>query len=304
MRPLTSLLLTVGLGALSFGVGLSGGALAQDEGSAAAEPTAAPAQVPASAEDEEPRPEEEPAVRKQFTRAEVKRICNKYQGQLIAFYGEVFKVEDCERRPIMSNKTVYELQRSGKKIVDVDGDTVAALPEGEPLDLAMTIASARGCRQLEGRYVTFSSVDVYYVEKCKKRIFPDWETYVKHREKRGDKKGEVLSLSWVEFAELDSGEPIGSVIDDIFAKLLTGDAGVDIIPADEACEGVDGRVVSYYSRLYRVERCRKREIVEPEVYLKKAGPAKLKIKELTSQQWLSLPDGQPIDEKPTKQKRG
>lgn len=297
MRLWSYLLLTVGIGALSPVTG--GIALAQ--GDAATAPAKAD-----EAEDPDadaPPPEEDVVVRKEFTRAEVRRICNKYQNQLIAFYGEVYKVEDCERRPIMSNKTVYELQRSGKKILDVDGDTVAALPEGEPLDLAMTIESARSCRQLDGKYVSFSSVDVYFVEKCKKRIFPDWETYIKHREKRGDKKGEVLSLSWVEFAALDSGAPIDSVFDDIFSKLLSGEAGVDIIPVDEACEGINGKVVSYYSRLYRVERCRKREIVEPELFLKKAGPAKMKIKELNSQQWLSLPDGQPIDEKP-KQKRG
>lgn len=245
---------------------------------------------------------EDPAVRKEFSRGEVQKICKKYRGQLIAYYGEVFRVEDCERRPIINNKTVYSLLRSGKKIIDVDGDTIAALPEGEPVDLATTLESARSCKSLEGSYVTFSSVDVYIVEHCKKRLFPDWETYIRHRQKRGEKKGEILSLSSVEFESLEAGKPIVSIFDDIFAKLLYGSAEVDVIPVDEACAGVNNHLVSYYSRLYRIERCRKREVTDPESYLRHGGASAGKIKELTSEQWLSLPDGQPVIDKPRAKK--
>ena len=64
---------------------------------------------------------------------------------------------------------------------------------------------------------------------------------------------------------------------------------------DEACHGVDGRVVSYYSRLYRIERCRKREITDTEEFLRRLGNIERKeILELRSEQWLSLPDGAPI----------
>lgn len=245
--------------------------------------------------------EEEPAVVKEFTRGEIQTICKKYQGHLIAYYNDVYKVENCARRPIINNKTVYQMQREGHKVLDVSGDVIAALPEGDALDFAETKAQARGCNKLEKQYVTFSNVDVYFVENCKRRIFPDWETYIRHREKRSDKKGEILALSWIEFDQLGAGEPIPSVVDDMFKKLLTGEAGVEIIPVDEACEGVNGRVVSYYQRLYRVEGCRKREIVDPELYMKKLGlGASVKITELRSEQWLSLPDGQPIEEKAKK----
>ena len=95
---------------------------------------------------------------------------------------------------------------------------------------------------------------------------------------------------------LEVGEPMRSVVDDMFAKLLTGSAGVEIIPVDEACEGVNNMVVSYYSRLYRIERCRKREIISPELFMKKAGRNLAKLKEMSSEQWLSLPDGEPMPE--------
>ena len=177
---------------------------------------------------------------------------------------------------------------------DVDSDVIAALPEGEPLDEAISLKNARGCNKLDGTYVTYSNVDVYFVEHCKKRIFPDWMTYIKHRERRHDKKGEILSLSWMEFERLPPGPPIRSIVDDMFAKMLSGEAGVEVIPVDEACAGLEGKISSYYSYLYRVEKCRKREITSPELFLKKAGVNKIAIYEMSSEQWLSLPNGPPI----------
>lgn len=237
---------------------------------------------------------DEPSNPKVYSDADRKRLCAKYSNQLIAYYGDVWKVENCKRRLITESKTVYSLQRSGQKVLDVPADVIAALLEGDALDLNDSVASARNCKQLDGHYVTFSAVDVYIVEQCKRRLFPDWATYVKHRDKRGDKKGEILSLSLIEFDKLMPGEPIPSIVDDQFTKLLTGSAGVDVIPIDEACEHLEGHLASYYSRLYRIERCRKREIVEPDVFVVKNGGGALKIVEMKSEQWLSLPDGEPI----------
>jgi hypothetical protein len=247
-------------------------------------------------DNEFPAPVDEPAVHKTYSKSEIQRICAEVEGQLIAYYDDIYRVEGCRRRPLRDNKKVYSLQREGKQVRDVSGDVVAALPQGEPLDEAMTIKNARSCRQLEGQYVTFSNVDVYFVEHCEKRLLPDWMTYIKHRDQRHDKnnKGEILSLSMIEFERLPSGKPIPSIVDNMFAKLLSGEAGVEVIPVDEACARLEGRVASYYSYVYRIEKCRKREIAQPEIYLKKVGIDKIKIIEMTSEQWLSLPSGAPI----------
>lgn len=241
-----------------------------------------------------PRPSETTYPAKAYTQAEIKQVCAKYDGQTIAYYSDFWKVVNCVRRPIIDAKTIYEHLRGGKQVIDVTEDVIATLPEGEPLDWAISKEAARGCKQLEGQYVTYSAVDVYFVERCKKRLFTDWATYLKHREKRGDSKGEILSLSWLEFEELPSGEPVPSIIDDIFAKLLKGDIQVDVIPIDEACEGVDGKIASYYSRLYRIEQCHKREIMAPDAFIKSFGMGPVQVVELRSEQWLSLPDGKPI----------
>jgi hypothetical protein len=240
--------------------------------------------------------------RKTFTRAERQAICRKYEGKLIAFYSEVYKVVGCVRRPILSNKTVYSLMRSGMSVMDVDADIIAAIREGEPLDQSISIETARTCKQLEGKYVTFSSVDVYYIENCKKRLFPDWTTYTTHRQKHGDAKGKILSLSLVEFEQIYDGDLIPSVVDDMFARLLKGEVQVDVIPLDEACQGLNNRVASYYSKLYRIENCRKREILHPDLFFKKLGGPAIKVTEMRSEQWLSLPDGKDIDNAKTQAK--
>jgi hypothetical protein len=288
VRSATTIRIVLGLGlALTSAV-----ASAQNEVAPAA---AAPAVDAAPAPDDSDVlvVPEQIVVQKTFTRTEIQRICRKYDGQLIAYYGDVFQVKGCQRLPIINNKTVYEFLRKGRQVTDVDGDVIAAIPEGEPID--QLGGAGRSCRQLEGQYVTYSSGDVYYVEKCKLRVFPDWATYIEHRQKRGNKQGIIESMTWTEFDAFEVGEPIGSVVDDMFAKLLTGFAGVEIIPVDEACEGVNNKVVSYYSRLYRIERCRKREIVAPDLFMKREGKRLAKLKELSSEQWLSLPDGEPIN---------
>lgn len=241
-------------------------------------------------------PEQEP-VRKIFTKREIERYCGKYAGQLIAYYGDVWQVQSCTRRVIHDSKTLARMIAKGAKVQDVDGDVIAAIPEGVPLDADLARQSARTCKELNNKYVSYSSVDVYYIEKCRRRLLPDWATYIKHREQRGDERGEIFSLSWEEFAGLEEGQPIPSVVDDMFARLLSGDGGVDIIPIDEACAGVNGKVVTYYDKMYQIEKCRKREVMDPGKILQQYAFQRTKFPELTSQQWLSLPDGAPVGKK-------
>jgi len=243
------------------------------------------------------RAPEQVGIRKVFTKQEIQRFCNQYKDRLIAYYGEVYKVEACTRRVIQNSKTLSRMIAKGVKVQDVDGYVIAAIPEGEPLDNDLIRQSIRSCKVLNGQYVSYSSVDVYFVEGCKRRLLPDWTTYINHRDVRGDERGEIMALSWEEFVALEEGTNVPSVVDDMFAQLLQGDSGVDIIPVDEACEGINGKVVTYYDKMYRVEKCSKREILNPGEVLQGFVEKTTKFHELTSQQWLSLPNGAPIGKK-------
>ena len=180
------------------------------------------------------------------------------------------------------------------------------MAEGEPYDVASTRANARDCADLEGRYITFSNVDVYFVQECRKRLFPDWTTYIAHREKSGrqrgsNRNGEILALSWIEFARLRLGKSYNSVLDDYLEDVDQVD-GIEVLSISEACAGLNGNVVSYLSRLYKIEDCRKKEIAAPDLYLRSKSSQQLNIVELSASQWVSLPDGETIDNEPKERK--
>lgn len=234
-----------------------------------------------------------PAKKKVYSPEEVRKQCAKYEGRFIAFYGEVFKVEKCRRRPVLANETVFKLMQSGAQIAEVPAVAIAAIPEGASIDIGTTEASARQCSVFHGKYVTYSYSDVYYVEKCTRFLIPDYETFVTHHKTKAKSAGEeILSLSWTEFSGLKVGEDIPSILNKEYAALLEMGPPVDVIPVDEACAGLNGKMVSFYSRIYRIEKCRKRE-ADPEYFLRKNMNAKLQ--ELKPEQWLSLPDGVPLE---------
>lgn len=232
-----------------------------------------------------------PPKMKTFTQAQKKSECAKYENRYISFYDQVFKVVNCKRREVRDGELLARLAK-GRSITSVSNDTIIMLEEGQPYT-ASDVYPTRTCAQLNNRYVTYGPNEIFFIENCKRNSFPDWDTYETHREKH-DKKSPVLELTEKEFRGLKFGKQYPSVLDKVFKDVLEGSAGVDVIPVDEACRGVNEKFVSYYSRLYRIERCRKREIPDTEAFMRKKENNRLKLIELSSEQWLSLPDGKPM----------
>lgn len=240
------------------------------------------------------KPEEKPWTPpqpKEYTAAQKKAECSKYEGRYIGFYDQVYKVEKCKRREIIGESEIGSLNLK-HSVVMVEKETVAMLDEGAPIK-PDGLPRKRSCSDLEGRYIVLGAGDIEFVEKCQRHIIPDVETLEAHRSKHKKGDGEIIELDAAEYHALKVGKAIPSILNDQNELVLNGKAGIDVIPVDEACRGVEGKVVSYYSKLYRVEKCRKREI-DPEEYLKKPENASRKFVELSSEQWLSLPDGKPM----------
>jgi hypothetical protein len=235
-----------------------------------------------------------PPPAKEYTKAETQKVCAKYQGKLISVYGEIFKTQNCVRHLIQNQEEIFKFSRQGMSIVEVEAKDVAAIPVGDHWE--QFSYKDRPCTSFSKKYVTFSYTDVYYVENCTKRLIPDYETLLQHRKERGLANGEVIALTEKEFYGLKQGRDLTSILDKEFHKLLDGSAGVDIIPIDEACRGVEGKFVTFYSRMYKIEKCRKREI-DPESFTMKQKNTSLKLIELKAEQWISMPDGKPMTEK-------
>jgi hypothetical protein len=235
-----------------------------------------------------------PPPPKEFSKAEAQKACAKYQGKLLSVYGEIYKIQNCVRHRINEQEDIFKFSRQGVPVVEVNSTDVAAIPVGDSWE--NTNSKDRPCATFNKKYITYSYTDIYYVENCVRKLIPDYETLLAHRKERGQQNGEVLALSAKEFWSMKQGRDITSIIDKEFHKLLEGSAGVDIIPIDEACKGVEGKIVTFYSRMYKIEKCRKREIdAESFTMHSKAGNSKLT--ELRPEQWISMPDGKPYTEK-------
>ena len=173
-----------------------------------------------------------------------------------------------------------------EKVYSVSGEVVNAIPRATALDVVR--AKQRGCKALEGKYITLDNDEIFLVEKCKKRLFPDWASFDDHRYKKDIRQVSITEVTWEELQALKTGKAFSSVLEQ--GDLLIDYSKVDTIPLDEACSGLEGRYVSYYSRVYKVYKCHKRP-VDPVQFSRKVRKSP---KELSSEQWLSLPLGLPL----------
>lgn len=213
------------------------------------------------------------------------KLCKKYNAKYIAYYGEVFKVEKCKRVPVASDR-ITKLTGKGIKVYPVQGEVVNSIPVVEKNQHAKK--SIRNCRVFNNSYITIDNDTIYLVKNCRKMRFPDWASFNTHRFKRGIKAISIKKVSWEELQSLKDGSDFESVLDS--EDLLSLGEKVDTIPINEACKGLEGRFVYYYSRVYKIYKCHKRP-VDPQEFSRKV---KLKPKELSSEQWLSLPVGKPL----------
>lgn len=223
-----------------------------------------------------------------FTEKEAKKECAKYNGKYIGFYSRVFKVENCRRR-LVTEDYLESLGRRAPNIIAVENDTLIKIPAGEPVEVQ---AKRKSCKALSGRYFISAADEMFVMENCKLRAFADYETFEDHAKKRKRSKSNVVELSSEDLAYYERGEPIPTILDEVFALEPVVENEVDVIPLSEACRGLNGNYVSYFSKVYKIENCRKRELESPENFRRRLSRGK--IKELSSEQWISLPNGTPL----------
>lgn len=226
------------------------------------------------------------------TAEETSQACKKFEGSFIGYYGRVFRVEKCKKRSIDDSDAVYRITMGKNKIVEVPAEIVAALPDGLPLIDQNPSKGERTCKQLAGNYLTHNFSDMYYLDGCQLFGFPDYETYVDHRKRNNKLRLEVISISYLELRKSGKIKVVPSIMDAETARMTDRAAPIEVIPIDVACKGLNDQYVTFYSLMYKVEKCKKRPI-DPERALSKFS-GRMKLKELSSEQWISIPDGEPL----------
>lgn len=223
------------------------------------------------------------AKKQGIDRKEQKKVCRKYAGKLIGYYGKVYKVKNCQRVPVENDTISGNIRRYGA-VKSVEGDVVKLIPLAKK-----RVKKRLTCKEAEGRVFLTLSGQIFQVAGCRRYTFPDWETFLEYR-----KKGRVSKRSFVEVEDhlartLPEARVYPSVLDADSAAFLRDNENYDIIPAKRACKGLEGRFVTYYSQIYKIERCKRRP-----VSISSAKLARLKLRELSSSEWLSIPEGKPL----------
>ena len=207
-----------------------------------------------------------------------KTLCQKYEGMHISYYNQIFLVRDCKRHLISNQKQVYSLTKQGAEIIRVEAAVIRALPAAGKKVSAEQINKEELCREVNNRYISYSR-GIYYVDECRKRPFPNWDSYREHLRTQ-EEKTEVVALNLQKFRTI----PLGKNMPDVNASLLTKRPTV-AVSAAEVCKDLEGKHVSYYSKIYHIENCQKR-LVPYQIIKEEAVEV---VRELTSEQWLALP---------------
>ncbi len=220
----------------------------------------------------------------------ISKTCRKFQNKFISYYSDVYYVDSCKRRKVAS-KDIYRISKKNVKIQPIKSDVLADLLLGKPYVYRKSLV--RGCHMFSRKYVTTSFTNIYFVQNCVKRKFPDWVSYKYHRKKNGFGATEpVYELTHKEMAKIKTGSEFFSVLD---SREVVGASKkldqIDVIPVDEACEGLNKKFVYYYSKVYYIDQCQKKSLSNVEYNALMARFPETSMIELTSSQWISLPDG-------------
>jgi len=207
--------------------------------------------------------------------------CKDYEGKLISYYAENFLVKNCQRIPL-SHKEFVAYQQEGRVVKKVEATAIAHLPLKDSSVSLKTQKRARKkalkCSSLNGKYVAYNNEDVYLMESCRLRRFPDWLSYTQHRRLRGHAETQLVFVEEDIFVGYKTGTPMASLFKDQVASV-----GRKALSRNQACRGLEGSFVLYYSQMYKVERCQKRQVDPVEFSRLSAKYGKPRFEEHTSQ---------------------
>lgn len=221
--------------------------------------------------------------------------CKDYNGKIVAYFSDVYRVKDCTLIPIDSEAELMNIQRQGQKIVEIDRDVVTSMKIVAPEQSKSSpkIAKGHDCRSLNGKYITYTLNEIYYIENCKKRLLQDWDNYIEHSQKTSLSNSRITELNWEEFNAIEEGSPLSSATDKYLTKRLEEEGReIVLVSQQEACRGLEGRYISFAANLYKIEGC-KRRLIEDEKLTSKLSSQSGLI-ELESWRFASLPEGKPI----------
>ena len=262
------------------------------------------------------------------TRAEA---CKAFEGKIVTYTDQTSLVTSCKQRLIEDPELLNELVHSqNKQVIEVPASVYRLMPFGEPFNRTDSFSTrktsnkkitADECESLNDHYITVSGMNYYYVESCKKRAFSDFSELQAHN--RG--KSTIVSITPELFYRIPNGAGMKPQANDEAKILYKIDGGVawsrldrkegENVPSDspeslnkihqkskervnkaQLCTKFNRKIVSFYSQIYFIDDCKKRNIKELSIPLQQKIAEHGGITDLTPEQIAAIPNGKEISE--------
>jgi hypothetical protein len=274
-------------------------------------------------------PLSEKNLRKFDTIRTKEQICKLIEHKILTYYDTVSLVENCVQRPIEDPVLFNDLVMLKKtEVVEVPGRLYKLIPFGKPLTREYVTGvkpkskpTSQECGEVEGHYVTATGTTYYFIENCKKRAFEQFYDLQEHNVG----KKTITSLDPELLERIPAGKPFPTKENDTDSLLMKMDGDVKWsllaranrqgeFPRDnieslraiekqgknnktQLCQKFDGRLVSFYTQIFLLQKCQLRKVTDFTVKLQQVISKSEAILDLTSEEYRSLVQGNPIETK-------
>lgn len=253
-------------------------------------------------------------------------MCGLYEGKVIAFAGVTALIEDCKQRVVEDVQVLNDLVIDRKlSVLDVPAVVIRTLPFGKPFEAKdakkNSISKKDLCEKMEGRYVTTDADSFFFVEKCARRPFVSYLDFTHHNVDARP----VLAATQDEVESLPIGAPMSvktsdesnllyKIDGDIYWSKLFPSGKVDRQGPDtlqkierigeerarlgklqELCSRYEGKIVSFYSQLFLIEKCKRRSLQNMSLDVQASLIDDFGPQDLSAEQYRAIPEGEVLD---------
>lgn len=270
-------------------------------------------------------PLEQRAVQK-FENVKTKQqACAALEGKILTYYDSVAVVLNCQQRPVEDPDLLNELVMKQKKSVsEVPAHVYRLIPFGEPwsANQNQSLTQSKVCRELNGKYVTSTGNDYYFIEACKKRAFSNYVELQAHNKRSAP----VLTVPPDQIDKIPNGQALEGNYDREVEALykIIGDSTLSplstkndrkkpVSSAEELeelplmkgkstdvktiCKELNQKVVSFYSQLFFITQCQKRPVKELPIEVQQRFAERgASIIDVSSRQLDLIPTGKEMNE--------
>ncbi|MFZ9519714.1 MAG: hypothetical protein ACO3A4_04485 [Silvanigrellaceae bacterium] len=253
------------------------------------------------------------------------QACGMLEGKVVTYYDSSALVVNCVQRPVEDPDLLNELVfRQRKPVAEIPAHVYRLIPFGEPwlAQQSQNLTMSKVCRELNGRYITSTGTDYYFVEACKKRPFSSYVELQAHNKGNAP----VLTVPPDQVDKIPTGSKLEGnydrevgalykiVGDSTLSPLSTGNtrkkpvtsaAELEELPekpdrtrnSKNLCKELNHKIVSFYSQIFYITGCQKRPIKEiPIVVQQRFAERGASIIDVSSQQLDSIPTGKELSE--------